>query len=274
MAFQKITSLIVGVDLSSYSKIVVTEAKVLSQKLKIDLIYVYVFQDIVVFTPSFEIKKPEVSRYYEEEVRRKYLLKKSDKVLISFGRPFEELITIANLYKHAMIIVGHRGHNPIVRYFVGSTAERLASHSPVPLWIHRGQKIIMPKKILIPCDLSGRTLHTISEVHSLKKILGSRFELYHVIQSPIPVLDFKVYSQLYKQIRKSDNQKLKAFKKKYPFLKTVRATGGVVDQIEKRAKDFDMIAISPRDKKHSVPLFGSVTLKLLRSGNKPILVVP
>ncbi len=274
MSKRTIKNLIVGVDLSNYSKVVAREAKELSEKLKIPATFVYVFQDIAIFDEAFKFKKPELSKHYEKEFRRKYSLSKNDNVIVRYGRPYEEIIATAKNFEDPMIIAGHRGYNSFVRFFLGSTVERLALVSPFPVWIHRGKAVVVPKKILIPCDLSARSHHTISEIGPLKSALKASTEFFYVMPEPMPVLDYQTYSIIHEQLMKIETRKVRSFRKKHPGLKTVKALSGAVYKIQERAKNFDLIALSPKNHKKSVPFFGSVTTKLLRSGDKPILVIP
>jgi nucleotide-binding universal stress UspA family protein len=52
------------------------------------------------------------------------------------------------------------------------------------------------------------------------------------------------------------------------------AQGTVADRIRDHAENFDLIAISPHEKTKTKTPFGSVTAKVVRSGDKPVLVVP
>ncbi len=274
MSNLNIKNLIVGVDLSDYSKIVVKEARNLSKKLSIPAVFVYVFEDIAIFDTSFSYEKPKLNSFYEKKVRQKYRLKKEDKVLVCYGRPHIELIETAKKYTNPMIIAGHKGRNPIVRLFIGSTAEQLALLSPFPTWIHRGRKQVLPKQILVACDLSARTSRTIQGLKFFKDKMQSKLELLHVFAEPTPLLDAHLYGLLYEQMKQADDRKVKTFKKKYPDLKTRRSWGTVADRIQTVAKDYDLIAISPRKQRNSAPQFSSVTTKVIRSGEKPVLVLP
>lgn len=276
MSKPKIKNLIVCVDLSNYSRVVVREAKELSHKLKIVATYIYVFQDATIFDETFNLKKREVSKYYEKEIRRKYSLNSNENIIICYGKPYEEIITVAKRFADPMILAGHRGHNVFVRFFLGSTAERLALNSPFPVWIHRGNTTVIPKKILVPCDLNDRNHPIIPQINSLKRTFKASIEFFYVIPEPIPMsfLDIQAYSVMYDLTMKAESNKVRSFKKRQPGLKTVHALGSVVFRIQERSKSFDLIALSPRYHKKSVPFFGSVTTKLLRSGNKPILIIP
>ena len=269
-----IARLVVGVDLSKYSKIVVQEARELAKKLQVPITFVHVFDSAEVFASEFMVSKAEISKDCEREVRDYYSLRKAEAVEIRFGKAHEEIIDAAKKAGGALIVVGHRGHSAIARFFLGSTVERLALLSPFPVWIHRGRGLVMPKKILVACDLSARSHHTLEELAPLKSAFKASAESFYVRSEPVPVLDYQTYALVKEQLSKIEDAKVRSFKKKHPQLKIGRALAGAVSGIQERSKAFDLIALSPRNHKASAHYFGSVTAKLLRSGEKPVLVIP
>lgn len=276
MKNNNIKTLIVGVEFSDYSKIVVREAKQLAAQLKIPLVYVFVYEDFVLYEDTVTLNRAKIKELYEEKIRRVYGVDEDSKIVVRFGQPAKEILSVAKKEKNPMIIIGHKGGHAIARFFLGSVAEKLASTTKFPLWIHRGEKVRMPNNILIPADLSKRSDRTISEVNALKKTFNSKIEIYHVIEEPLPILDYANWSTVYGHIIAQDTKKLNAFRDKHPTLKTVREQGSVVYHINRHAEKekFDVIAISPHEKIKDRVAFGRVTGKIIRSGDKPVLVIP
>ena len=273
MSKNSIKNIIVGVDLSDYSKKVVKEAQHLAEKMNSELVYVHAIT-IDHFKSAFNAETSNLTAHFENEVRQKYGLINETTVVIRFGRPYEEIIAVAKLYQRPMIVVGHRGTSAIARFFLGSNVERIALISPYPVWIHRGLKTILPHRILVPSDLDSRSVDMVSGIKSFQKTFDSKYELYHVTPQPPPLLDIQNYGLIVDGIKKADDRDLKKFKRKNPSLKVVQASGQIVDKIQTHSKKFDVIAISPTQRKKSSPFFGGVTAKIIRSGDKPILVLP
>ena len=269
-----IKNILVAVDLSKYSQTVVQQARVLAKKINAPLTFVYAFKDTEMFESPFGVRKAEVIKYYDQLIRQKYALDESIPVVVKFGKPYKQIIAAAKNLKFPLIVAGHRGQSTWTQFFVGSAAEQLGLESPYPVWIHRGESLIVPEKILIPCDLSERSHHAVHQVQPFLRAFKAKSELYHVVPQPLPILDFQSYVQFSEKIKRSEAQKRKAFKKKHPQLKIVDSEGGVVEQIQKRLENFDLLAISPKTSLKAKPFFGSVTSKLLRSGDKPILIAP
>lgn len=271
MKNKNIKNLIVGVDLSDYSKVVAHEAKELSAKMKTPL--------TVVFVCPIDWASNEYQADLNEELTLKlkttYDLDEKTKVSIKFGKAEKEIISLAKKIPSPLIMIGYKGYSSAIeRMFLGSTAERLAQASPYPVWIHRGSKVVIPKKILIPSDLSDRAKRTLKGVEQVGQLLKAKVELYHVTEEPRRLLADSAWMVVYEHLKKDEQKKLKNFKKKHPGLKTSKTPGNVAANIQDHSKNFDIIAITPSRAKNSFPFFGSVNAKIVRNGETPILVCP
>lgn len=271
MQQQEFKHIIVGVDFSKYSKTVVKEAQKLSETMNIPITYLYAYDHYQTLGGTID----EFVLRMKFQIRKAYKLKENPTILVKMGDPAVQLIEAAKKVSQApLIVVGHKGYSKMARLLLGSTAEKVATLSPFPVWIHRGQRILLPKRVLVPSDLTEQTDSTLMRVKSFEASIHPTLELYHVIPSPIPILDFPVHKSMTKQIHDEDDKIFAEFTKAHPDLKTVRGSGNILDRIEKKSKGFDLVALSPRDKNRSNPLLGKVATKLVRSVNKPILICP
>lgn len=268
-----IKNVIVAVDFSDYSKLVVDEAKALSKKLKANLSYIYAIQDVSMFTSTYKLNKAAFLRETEQMMRETYNLDGRSKVFIKVGKPHERIIRLAKKLRDPLIVIGHRGRNPIARLFLGSTAEKVALYSPCPVWIQRGESLIIPKRILVPFDFSNRTERSIRSIHTFNKNLKATVEMFHVMEVPIPAYELDSFADIYAEKKRIDEEGVAAFKKKYPKIKMTHTQGWVVENIKEKSKDFDLIALAPRNSQN-LGYFGSVTTNIIRTGNKSILIMP
>lgn len=271
MKKQEINHIVVGLDLSEYSKVVVREAQKLAKTMNVPVTYVHVY--------DYELWPAHIEKSLiidlKAQVLKMYKLKPADQVEIRFGDAARKVIEVAKALKQSpLIIVGHKGVGAVVRFFLGSTAEKIALLSPYPVWIHRGNKATLPKKVLIPSDFSKQTDKTLNQIKSFDRAFKPKLELFHVIPEPTPVLDYPSYSLVYQHIQASEDKTFAQFKKAHPDLYAVRDRGDVAERVKQRSKTFDLIAVSPRGKKQSRPLLGHVAAKLIRSSEKPVLVCP
>lgn len=265
----KINNVVVGLDFSEYSKTVVLEAQVLADKMNVPLVYAHSYTDER-WPKDF---KNELIKSLPEQIRVTYELDSNADVRTGFGDAAHFILKTADSLTHPLIVVGHKGQNFISRILLGSTAEKIAQTSPYPVWIQRGDNVVLPKKVLVPSDFGRQTNKIINQVQSLSKGLVPDIELYHVSQEPIPLLDYSMWNYIYADIMAHEDKQFRQFKSNHPGFKIVREQGmDVADMIKRRSQRFDVVAVSPKGKGNSNPFFGHVAARLIRSCEKPVLV--
>ena len=270
-------TVVVGVDFSPYSRIVVKQALELAKKHKAQLIFVHALSSTALMTGDIKVDiKNDFIKPLTEEIVLFYKLKElapTAKVVVSLGRPCDIIISMAKKFQTPLIIVGHKGTSTLMgRFFIGSTAEQLALHSPFPVWIHRGNAVKLPKKILLPCDYSKRTTNSLEVVKSFDDSSKSKYEFFHVFQQPFPFLDADEWHRSMEAIREKENSNQKKFHKRYPEVPFKCKLGHPAHLIAEESKKFDLIAMAPHNREGIFSGFGSVTAKVVRSGNTPVLI--
>jgi nucleotide-binding universal stress UspA family protein len=275
MFTQAFKTIIVGVDFSPYSKTVVRQAQLLSKSWKTKLVYVHAFHDSVdyVATDPFGVTFfPNFidANFYVKKIKKHYNIKKgSEKIVARMGSPFEVLTELANKHPRSLIMVGHKGHSKIAEFFIGSTSQRLVLKGKTPVWVQRGRKIIDPKRILIPHDLSKSSDKSLAIVKKLSLAHPTKYEVYHVNHKPLPILDYK-HQNLIKEFQAIENSNLEQLIKKYPRIPVTSETGEVTQKIAKRSKQFDLLVMA-----HHTPtnLFTKgQAIALLKKIRTPVMV--
>lgn len=263
--------IVVGVDFSKYSKTVVKEAQKLAETMSVPLTYVYIYEYFQTLGGTIG----EFENRTKEDLFKAYKLRQDSSVYLKMGDPAAELIDFAKKVEPMpLIIVGHKGHGKVANFLLGSTAEKIATLSPFPVWVHRGSRTLLPKKVLVPSDLTEQTDRTLNRVKYFESSIHPNLELYHVMPQPIAILDYPVHRAMAESLDAEDDKAFAEFTKNHPDLKIARTHGNLLTKIESKAKRFDIVALSPRGKNKRDPLLGKVATKLIRSVNKPILVCP
>lgn len=274
MFVSPIENIIVGVDFSTYSKIVVKQAKKLAVLWKAQLIVVHAIHDPLIYSPILfvPVPAPLTELQYKRRIVKEYNLNTSKvKVIAVHGDPTALLNKMSIKFRYSMIVIGYKGHNKIAEFFFGGTAQSLIQKSKVPLWVHRGNRVIMPEKILIPHDLSKESNRSIDLFKQLSLKPPFNYEVMFVRERPFPVLDYKSFKSTEKQQLKDEQQKIQYLLAKYPRLPFFTTTGNVTEKIVKRTNQFDMIIMA-----HHNPdgLFArNESIRLLQKTNKPLLIV-
>jgi nucleotide-binding universal stress UspA family protein len=270
---QAFKTIIVGVDFSNYSKIVVKQAQYLCKLWNTKLVLVHSISDPVVYASNLYISFPNVldSKHYKSRITKTYSIKSSEvKIIAERDIPSELLERIADKHPQSMIMVGYTGMSALASFFFGSTAQNMAMKSKHPVWIQRGKKIIEPKKIMIPHDLTLKSNKAIDIFQKLALTEPLSAEIFHVQDKVFPVLDFNQYMQLQKKLILNTRTKISETLKNYRSIPVVTRQGAITDKILRRTNKFDLLIMT-----HHNPtgLFTkSETASLLKKIKTPVLI--
>jgi nucleotide-binding universal stress UspA family protein len=135
---------LVGIDGSAESQRAADQAAQIAQALGRELLLAYVVSLPPALGPEpLELRQWEVAEHSQaksllSELSAKYADRglRVDTVMPS-GMPAEVLASTADASDVALVVVGHRGRNPIARALLGSVADRLLQISPKPVLVAR-----------------------------------------------------------------------------------------------------------------------------------------
>ena len=97
------------------------------------------------------------------------------------GKPFQKLVDVAQERGVGLIVVGATGAGHRDKWVLGSTAERLARRSPVPVLIVKADTSWPPRRIVCPVDFAPVSKRTASWGAIWGRFWKSPVELLHVI---------------------------------------------------------------------------------------------
>ena len=137
----------VAVDFSEYSNTITDHAGRLAKDLGAELIFVNVINQrdvnmvkkVTAYTDKISVKGyvNDLKKLRNEEMQK--ILQDTNctqipnRFIIKIGVPFEELIKTANAEKVDMVVMGTKGRGNIAGILLGSQAEKMFRHCPVPL---------------------------------------------------------------------------------------------------------------------------------------------
>jgi nucleotide-binding universal stress UspA family protein len=265
-------SIIVGVDFSSYSKIVVKQAQLLSELWKARLVLVYAFQMPPDYYASPFPPDPILTDAKSNVARVKKFYKVTDpeiKIIADDKAPLYLINKTADKFPHPLIMVGYKGQSPIGEFFFGSTAQTLALKATAPIWIHRGNKVIKPLRLLIPHDLSATANSSIEVAKRLSLSNPLTYEVFYVNQKPFPILDYKNFNKLNQKSINKTQAKVHNLTKAYPNIRLVSESGDVTEKVVKRSEKFDVIVMSHHPKGFFEK---SETMAVMRKVSTPLII--
>lgn len=270
-------TIIVGVDFSRYSKIVFKQAIQLAEQFNAKLVLAYAdYNEWQVASPEIPYV-PQVSlKDLTAEVERFYHIRPSPKLSVEVRRGLPETVVlgIAKQYPQPLIIVGSQGKNAISRYLLGSHAEAIALKSKYPVWVHRGNKIVPFKKVLIPTDFSKSSNKQIDQIKDWKNKIPLSLRFLYVKPEALPILNYPAYMQVTKEIKNTMKNSLNQFRRRNRGLPVLTLSGmDPSEKISSVGRKYDVIAMNPHNRSGLFHRFGRVTSKVIRLSNNPILVM-
>ena len=108
-------------------------------------------------------------------------------VVVEPGLPSEELLGYVRSHAVDRVIIGTHAPSSLARFVVGSVAEQLLRHSPVPLCVvgphvpDLPARILEPKTILCPLSLSPECEHVALFAAQIAVAQGARLILQHIL---------------------------------------------------------------------------------------------
>jgi nucleotide-binding universal stress UspA family protein len=143
----KIKKIMVAVDFSEYSQKIADHAGRLAEDLGAELIFVNVINQrdvdmvkhVTMYTDKISVKDYVDGLEKDRTEQMQLLLTETNctripnRFLIKKGVPFAELVETARAEKVDMVIMGTKGRGNIAGILMGSQAEKMFRHCPVPL---------------------------------------------------------------------------------------------------------------------------------------------
>ncbi len=274
MLLSPFDAIVVGVDFSVNSRTVVKQAMLFAEMWKTKLIFVHAVNEPLSVSPVL-YKSMRISRsasYYKEQIKNIYGIKSRPiQVIVEFSIPTDLILRSAKRFKNPLTVVGYKSHNRFVEMLFGSTARHLISVSKSPLWMHRGNQVVRPDRLLIAHDLSKESNRGIDMFRKLNLAAPTTYQVYFVREKPFPVLDYAIYKQIEHVQLKQEQNRIKKLFSKYPRIQFQATTGDITEKIVQKTRQFDAVLISHKQKKEFYS--SSETLHLMRRSEKPLIVV-
>lgn len=208
------------------------------------------------------------------------------RALVKRGEPHEQIIHAAIEEGADLIAMTKRGFSAIGRILVGSVAEKVVRHSPVPVllvraesfWRH-GSRAVPPDRILVPVDGSDRSFKILPFVQKMARGFGSQITLAYVARDNEPdgVLPYEHLDRpAAKVVERRMHSAARRLRKRGSRVSVAVLEGDPAEQIltlQKR-QGFDLIAMTTHGRTGFERwLLGSVAEKVLKAADTPLLVL-
>ena len=215
------------------------------------------------------------------------------KVLL--GDPADEILKCADQHKASLIVMASRGRSSRGPWILGNVAAKVLRATDKPIMLVRSpakgdalhQKRLI-RKVLVPLDGSPIAEQVLPHAEVVARTLGSELVLFHVFEPMRKYAGGAVYRALPDEVVNEENARRKQVGLSYlnEISKKLKAQetpvsievsrGSPADQIldYAEAHGMDLIAMSTHGRSGVGRwVFGSVTDKVLHSGDTAVLVV-
>lgn len=276
----EVKNVIVALDFSKYSKLVLSQAQTLAKKFMAKLHVIYVVEDVPapgmpeLYTGAFRYTPPDKARL-KTQLLSFYKLTESDNlsVHVKSGRVSKTVLREAESKTSPLLVIGSHGKPVFSRFILGSHAEDISLSATIPVWVHRGSKVRHFKHMLLPVDFTDVTqklVNLFEAAHAKYKIVVN---FIYVRPQPMPLLDYSAYAASLKIFRSVTQKLIRVFSLRNHGLKLKVITGDVVPEIVSRAKNYDLVIMSPHNKSGIFRRMGRITSKVIRLSPVPVLIV-
>ena len=203
------------------------------------------------------------------------------------GEPAEEIVAVAKELNADLVIVGNRGVGRVRRLITGSVSEGVVHRASCPVLVVRGGEGAWPIRRAVVGDDGSVSAEKAGELAAqIADLLGAEVVLVRAYENPpAPVggwsaegrreLDEARLRNLQELERRAERLDLIAQDRPETRLAESRAAPALVSVAEEIGEERTLLAVGSRGL--GAPrrtLFGSVSTKVLRAVDGPVLVVP
>ena len=278
--------IIVGIDISEKSDNVLKRALIMARENKADLFIVHAVQTPWLSVPSYfgskelVIDKDGISKTIEKRLKALNTDKKvSCFVFVEEGDADDLLLYAAKLYKAEMIVLGAHSKAKGRKRFLGTTVQKVAHQSHLPVLIVKNSAKQSYKNIVAPTDFQMQSKQSIlftKNIFPKAEInIVNAFETVYIVDGPYTTTGYDLleYNKVAKSCAKKDMKN---------FIKDVSVKNGKVIDGEFNSKEelvkyinknsYDLVVVGSRGTAGFSALLGSVSTYILRETTSDVLV--
>lgn len=275
------------VDFSEASRGALNYAKSFARAFDSELVLLHVSPNMTEAYSALMPDFPSYGLHKEEDLAEQFNDFTDDwagnfKKAIRAGTPYIEILDFAKEGDFGLIILGAKGHSNFERLFLGSTGEKVARYSDLPvLTVHAKPGGLPIKRILVPVDFSPLSHAILPTVAAIAKTFQAEIDLLHIVEMghhSDPESQAREYDYFEKIKEKlSEQWQLPEEFEKIETRKFIRHhVGSAGYGILAFAQDWDvdLIAMATHGRTGlSKVLLGSVTEKVIRIATYPVLSI-
>ena len=220
---------------------------------------------------QMDVSKQKARARIQAAARKKGISLK--KIVVTEGSAAKKIIETAEKEKADLIVMGKRGQSLVEKIMIGSVANHVLRHSPIPVLVTKKRKQeFQVKKILVPTDFTKKEDVERNFAWKLARGFHASLTLLYVLE--LFGQEFRMVDEMFEAVMDKFSKKKErpGVEVNKEVTKAIHAAQGIVDYARRRSQDLIVMAActSPLGR-----LFlGSTTEKVISSTDLPVLVIP
>lgn len=197
------------------------------------------------------------------------------KVIVTEGSPAKKIVETAENEKADLIVMGRKGQSRLEKILIGSVANYVLRHSPVPLLLtKKGKRKLAIKKILVPTDFTKQEDIERDVAWALARAFGASLTFLYVLE--LYGHEFRMVDQMFEEVMQKFKFRAEKAGKGITVAKDVTKAANAALGIDdySRRMNFDLIVMASCSRSLGRFFLGSTTEKVLSLSDLPVLVLP
>lgn len=197
------------------------------------------------------------------------------KIVATEGSAAKKIIETAEKEKVDLIVMGKRGQSVVERILIGSVANHVLRHSPVPVLVtKKRRKKFEVKKILVPTDFVKKEDVERDYAWKLAKGFSASLTLLYVLE--LYGHDFRMIEKMFpavlEKFKKRAKKEGKGVAVSEEVTRAINAAMGIEDYA--RTHRYDLIVMATCVSRLGRLFLGSTTEKVISSTDLPVFAIP
>jgi nucleotide-binding universal stress UspA family protein len=197
------------------------------------------------------------------------------KIVVTEGSAAKKIIETAEKEKADLIVMGKRGQSVVEKILIGSVANHVLRHSPVPVLVTKKRKRKFEvKKILVPTDFTKGEDVERDFAWKLAKGFDASLTLLYVLE--LFGHDFRMAEEMFQTVLEKFKRREKKEGKRVAVSEEVTRAINAAIGVEEYARThrFDLIVMATCASRLGRFFLGSTTEKVISSTDLPVFAIP
>jgi len=197
------------------------------------------------------------------------------KIILTEGSAAKIITETAEKEKADLIIMGRKGQSMLEKILIGSVANHVLRHSPVPVLVtKKGKRKLAIKKILVPTDFAKEEDVERDFAWRLASGFGASLTFLYVLE--LYGHEFRMVDQMFQSVLEKFQRRAEKVGKGISVTKDVTRAINAPQGIDEysRTHHFDLIVMATCARGLGRFFLGSTTEKVISSTELPVLALP